>query len=86
MIEVDLHLHTTFSDGRLTPTELVGLCHERGLKVICISDHDTTNGLPVESSISIITLLKLTPTSRLPIRAFCPRVQALSAILVWLGR
>ena len=46
MIEVDLHLHTTFSDGRLTPTELVGLCHERGLKVICISDHDTTNGLP----------------------------------------
>lgn len=46
MIEVDLHLHTTFSDGRLTPTELVSLCHQRGLKVICISDHDTTNGLP----------------------------------------
>jgi hypothetical protein len=45
MIEVDLHLHTTFSDGRLTPTQLVDLCAERRLKVICISDHDTTEGL-----------------------------------------
>ena len=45
-IEVDLHLHTTFSDGTLTPTQLVSLCAERGLKTICISDHDTTNGLP----------------------------------------
>lgn len=46
MIEVDLHLHTTFSDGTLTPTQLVDLCAERGLRVICVSDHDTTNGLP----------------------------------------
>ena len=46
MIEVDLHLHTTASDGTLTPTQLVDLCAERGLRVICISDHDTTNGLP----------------------------------------
>lgn len=46
MIEVDLHLHTTASDGALTPTQLVNLCAERGLRVICISDHDTTNGLP----------------------------------------
>ena len=40
-IEVDLHLHTSFSDGTLTPTQLVALCAERGLKVICISDHDS---------------------------------------------
>ena len=46
MAEVDLHLHTTFSDGRLTPNELVRLCAERGLKVISISDHDSTEGLP----------------------------------------
>ncbi len=45
-IKADLHLHTTFSDGTLTPTQIVGLCAARGLKVICISDHDTTNGLP----------------------------------------
>ena len=46
IIEADLHLHTTFSDGTLTPAQLIALCVERGLKTICISDHDTTNGLP----------------------------------------
>ena len=45
MAEVDLHLHTTFSDGTLTPTEMVRLCAERGLRVICISDHDSTEGI-----------------------------------------
>jgi len=45
MIEVDLHLHTTFSDGRLTPTELVRLCVQRGLKIVSITDHDSTEGL-----------------------------------------
>ena len=44
-IEVDLHLHTRASDGTLTPTELVELCANRGLKVIAISDHDSTEGL-----------------------------------------
>ena len=43
--EVDLHLHTLASDGRLTPTELVRLAAGRGLKTIAVSDHDTTDGL-----------------------------------------
>ena len=45
-VSVDLHLHTTRSDGRLSPTELVRLCGERGLRVISISDHDSTEGIP----------------------------------------
>ena len=44
-IEVDLHLHTRASDGTLTPSELVELCAARGLKVIAVSDHDSTEGL-----------------------------------------
>ncbi len=43
--EVDLHLHTLASDGRLTPTQLVQLAAGQGLKTISISDHDTTDGL-----------------------------------------
>ena len=43
--EIDLHLHTTASDGRLSPAELVKLVAERGLKQISVSDHDTTEGL-----------------------------------------
>ena len=45
MVENDLHLHTTYSDGTLEPSELVQLCAERGLKVVAISDHDSTEGV-----------------------------------------
>ncbi len=45
MHEVDLHLHTTHSDGTLTPTELVDLCARSSLKVIAVSDHDSTEGI-----------------------------------------
>jgi predicted metal-dependent phosphoesterase TrpH len=40
-----LHLHTLASDGRLTPTDLIGLVASRGVKVASVSDHDTTEGL-----------------------------------------
>ena len=43
--KVDLHMHTTFSDGKLTPTELVELIVAQDLKVASITDHDTTAGL-----------------------------------------
>ncbi|OGO04464.1 MAG: hypothetical protein A2Y60_04190 [Chloroflexi bacterium RBG_13_54_9] len=41
----DLHLHTSASDGRLNPAELVELAAARGLKVIAITDHDSTAGI-----------------------------------------
>ncbi|MFQ5860152.1 MAG: PHP domain-containing protein [Dehalococcoidia bacterium] len=45
MAVVDLHLHTTASDGRLAPAELVRLVVQRGLRVVAITDHDSTEGL-----------------------------------------
>lgn len=45
MAVVDLHLHTTASDGRLTPAQLVRLAASRGLRTIAITDHDSTEGL-----------------------------------------
>jgi len=44
LYEADLHCHTTASDGLLTPTELVVLAAELGLKGIGITDHDTIQG------------------------------------------
>jgi predicted metal-dependent phosphoesterase TrpH len=41
---VDLHLHTTASDGRCTPEDLVDRCAEVGLRVISVTDHDTRAG------------------------------------------
>jgi predicted metal-dependent phosphoesterase TrpH len=41
---IDLHLHTTASDGTLTPSELVLRARAAGLSIISITDHDTTAG------------------------------------------
>ena len=42
---VDLHIHTTASDGTYRPQEVVHLAKERGLKAIAITDHDTMSGV-----------------------------------------
>jgi predicted metal-dependent phosphoesterase TrpH len=42
---LDLHLHSTCSDGRLAPGELVRLAYAQGLRVMALSDHDTTDGV-----------------------------------------
>ena len=44
-MKADLHLHTTASDGRLGPKELVSLATKLGLDVIAITDHDTISGI-----------------------------------------
>ena len=41
---VDLHAHTTESDGSLSPRELVELAHKSGLNALGITDHDTIDG------------------------------------------
>ena len=42
---IDLHVHTTASDGRLSPTEAVQAAAERGLSAVAITDHDVLSGL-----------------------------------------
>ena len=42
---IDLHTHTVYSDGTFTPRELLELARDRGLDVVAVTDHDTTNGL-----------------------------------------
>ncbi|MCZ7439922.1 PHP domain-containing protein [Micromonospora sp. WMMC241] len=41
---IDLHTHSTASDGTLGPAELVGAAAEAGLDVVALTDHDTTAG------------------------------------------
>ncbi len=42
---VDLHLHTTVSDGTLTPTELIAMAASRGLSAVSVTDHDSFGGI-----------------------------------------
>jgi predicted metal-dependent phosphoesterase TrpH len=43
-MRIDLHLHTSASDGQYPPAELVSQAHRHGLDVIAVTDHDTTEG------------------------------------------
>lgn len=42
---IDLQIQSTASDGKHTPSEIVAMARDQGLKVIAITDHDTTNGI-----------------------------------------
>ncbi len=41
----DLHTHSTASDGQYSPSELAALAKERGIEVLALTDHDTTDGV-----------------------------------------
>jgi predicted metal-dependent phosphoesterase TrpH len=44
-MKIDLHNHSYYSDGVLSPSELVRLAKKQGCDVFALTDHDTTNGL-----------------------------------------
>jgi 3',5'-nucleoside bisphosphate phosphatase len=43
---IDLHMHTTASDGRCTPEALVQEAYARGIRTMSVTDHDTMAGVP----------------------------------------
>ena len=44
MIRADLHVHTFYSDGFLTPAEVMKTAKENGVQLISVTDHDTALG------------------------------------------
>ena len=46
MSRLDLHLHTTHSDGSLRPSEVLGLARQANVSALAITDHDITTGIP----------------------------------------
>lgn len=44
-MSIDLHIHSTFSDGTLRPAELVAMARRKHLSAISITDHDTMDGV-----------------------------------------
>jgi len=45
--QVDLHIHSTASDGQFSPAEIVRKSAEWGLTIIALADHDTVDGIPL---------------------------------------
>jgi predicted metal-dependent phosphoesterase TrpH len=62
VLRVDLHLHSTASDGRLSPAELVSKAAAEGLKIIALTDHDTVDGIAAAlEAAQAFPMLKLIP-------------------------
>jgi predicted metal-dependent phosphoesterase TrpH len=56
---IDLHLHTTASDGTLSPSDLVARAADAGLTVISVTDHDTVAGVPEARAAALARGLRL---------------------------
>ena len=62
MPKVDLHIHSTASDGRLSPQEIVYRAVELGITIIAIADHDTVAGIaPALAAAKVFPELKVIP-------------------------
>ncbi len=45
MAKADFHNHSTASDGKLTPTQLIDLAAKNGVRIMALTDHDSTEGI-----------------------------------------
>ena len=44
--QIDLHIHSKYSDdGEYEPEELVEMCHQKGIKVMAIADHNQVKAI-----------------------------------------
>jgi predicted metal-dependent phosphoesterase TrpH len=60
-MRLDLHVHTTASDGSLSPSEVVSLAGDGGIEVLAITDHDTVAGISVAMDAAAKISLQLIP-------------------------
>ncbi len=58
---IDLHLHTTASDGRLSPADLVARVAAAGITTMSVTDHDTVAGLAVAGAAASAAGIRLVP-------------------------
>ena len=64
-MKIDLHIHSSVSDGRLSPTEVVEFAHKNNLDVIALSDHDDISGISEATEASMKYGIKLIPATEL---------------------
>ncbi|SFK94693.1 hypothetical protein SAMN05216302_10228 [Nitrosomonas aestuarii] len=70
MLNIDLHCHSTISDGILTPAQLVLRASQRGVKILALTDHDDVAGLDeacmtaVEKNITFINGVEISVSWR----------------------
>ncbi|MEM0246556.1 MAG: PHP domain-containing protein [Desulfurococcaceae archaeon] len=78
LIRADLHTHSTFSDGKASPLEIVYVAGDRALGAVSITDHDTFRGSIVAKKLAITYGILVIPgaemrTDRGDILVYCDR-------------
>ncbi len=80
---IDLHMHSTASDGEHTPAELVQLAIERGLTTIALTDHDSVGGLDAAIAAARGTALQVIPGVELSCDVPQTEVHVLGYFIDW---
>lgn len=58
---VDLHSHSTASDGMLPPDEVVAAAHRAGIRALALTDHDTLAGVPLATATGQTLGMRIVP-------------------------
>jgi predicted metal-dependent phosphoesterase TrpH len=83
MPRIDLHLHTTYSDGSHSPTEVIHFAHNAGITALAITDHDTVAGIPESSSVGNSLGIEIIPGIELSSRFEGREVHILGYFFDW---
>lgn len=65
--KIDLHVHSTYSDGIHTPAELVRLACTHGISVLALADHDSVDGIDEARSAAATTGMEIVPAVELSV-------------------
>lgn len=65
---IDLHIHSNYSDGALSPTELVEQAKAEGLTTIALADHDSVAGVPEALAAGIVREIEVIPAVELSVQ------------------
>ena len=96
MREVDLHIHSSESDGMSTPEEIVRMAKACGLCAIAITDHDTAAGVPAAAAegarlgVEVVPGIEISTTFRGPVHILGyyidPQSPEIAPVLDWVIR
>ncbi|MGM0441185.1 MAG: PHP domain-containing protein [Elusimicrobiota bacterium] len=86
MKKVDLHLHSTLSDGKLTPVELIKQAKKKNLKAVAITDHDITEGIESAIRYGAKTGIEVIPGIELSCEYKSTEVHLLGYFINWENR
>ena len=83
MGRLDLHLHTTHSDGSLPPSEVLALAQKAGVTALAITDHDIMDGIPEATAVGAELGIEVIPGVEISSRYAESEIHVLGYFMDW---